>query len=110
MLHPALPSSPGHAHWQRDCTAAAGLFSVVFDARYTAAQVDGFDDALQLFKIGYSWGGPVSLAVPYDVQAMRPAGRWPHKGGLVRLSIGLEDADDLIADLAQAMERALVMC
>jgi len=105
VLHPALPSSPGHAHWQRDCTAAAGLFSVVFDARYTAAQVDGFVDALQLFKIGYSWGGPVSLAVPYDVQAMRPAGRWPHQGGLVRLAIGLEDPQDLIDDLRQAMQQ-----
>ncbi len=105
VLHPALPGSPGHAHWQRDCTAAAGLFSVVFDARYTAAQVDGFVDALQLFKIGYSWGGPVSLAVPYDVQAMRPAGRWPHQGGLVRLAIGLEDPQDLIDDLRQAMQQ-----
>ncbi|CAZ88766.1 Cystathionine beta-lyase [Thiomonas arsenitoxydans] len=105
VLHPALPGSPGHAHWQRDCTAAAGLFSVVFDARYTAAQVDAFVDALQLFKIGYSWGGPVSLAVPYDVQAMRPAGRWPHQGGLVRLAIGLEDPQDLIDDLRQAMQQ-----
>ena len=105
VLHPALPGSPGHAHWQRDCTAAAGLFSAVFDARYTAAQVDAFVDALQLFKIGYSWGGPVSLAVPYDVQAMRPAGRWPHQGGLVRLAIGLEDPQDLIDDLRQAMQQ-----
>ena len=105
VLHPALPGSPGHAHWQRDCTAAAGLFSVVFDARYTAAQVDAFVDALQLFKIGYSWGGPVSLAVPYDVQAMRPAGRWLHQGGLVRLAIGLEDPQDLIDDLRQAMQQ-----
>ncbi|HOI66833.1 MAG TPA: cystathionine beta-lyase [Thiomonas arsenitoxydans] len=105
VLHPALPGSPGHAHWQRDCTAAAGLFSAVFDSRYTAAQVDAFVDALQLFKIGYSWGGPVSLAVPYDVQAMRPAGRWPHQGGLVRLAIGLEDPQDLIDDLRQAMQQ-----
>ncbi|MGC9185146.1 MAG: cystathionine beta-lyase [Thiomonas sp.] len=107
VLHPALPDSPGHAFWARDCTAAAGLFSVVFDARYSPAQIDAFVDALRLFKIGYSWGGPVSLAVPYDVQTMRPAGQWPHKGGLVRLAIGLEDADDLIADLAQAMQRAM---
>jgi len=107
VLHPALPDSPGHAYWARDCTAAAGLFSVVFDARYSPAQIDAFVDALRLFKIGYSWGGPVSLAVPYDVQTMRPAGQWPHKGWLVRLAIGLEDADDLIADLAQAMQRAM---
>lgn len=108
VLHPALPGSPGHDHWVRDCSAAAGLLAVVFDPRYPPAQVDAFVDALRLFGIGYSWGGPVSLAVPYDVRAMRPAGRWPHAGGLVRLAIGLEDVDDLIADLAQAMESALV--
>ncbi|MGE0072968.1 MAG: cystathionine beta-lyase [Thiomonas sp.] len=103
VLHPALPGSPGHAVWQAECSAAAGLFSVVFDPRFTAEQVDGFVDALRLFKIGYSWGGPVSLAVPYDVRAMRPPGRWPHPGALVRLAVGLEDADDLIADLQQAL-------
>ncbi|MGC9163485.1 MAG: cystathionine beta-lyase [Thiomonas sp.] len=108
VLHPALPGSPGHEHWLRDCTAAAGLFSVVFHDRYTPAQIDAFVDALRLFRIGYSWGGPVSLAVPYDVQAMRPAGQWTHKGGLVRLAIGLEDVQDLIADLQQAMQSALV--
>ncbi len=108
VLHPALPGSPGHAFWLRDCTAAGGLFSVIFDGRYPSAQIDAFVDALQLFKIGYSWGGPLSLAVPYDVQTMRPAERWPHQGGLVRLAIGLEDADDLIADLAQAIQKVLI--
>src|SRR5690606_23834399 len=58
VLHPALPESPGHAHWQRLCTQAAGLFSVVFDERFTVAQVDAFVDALRLFRIGYSWAGP----------------------------------------------------
>lgn len=101
VLHPALEGSPGHAHWQSTCRAAAGLFSVVFDARYAAAQVDRFVDALRLFRIGYSWGGPVSLAVPYDLRAMRdPA---PYDGTLVRFSIGLEDEADLRADLAQAL-------
>lgn len=107
VLHPALPGSPGHAHWQRDCCAAGGLFSVVFQPCHSAAQIDAFVDALQLFKIGYSWGGPVSLAVPYDVQSMRSPSHWPHAGGLVRLAIGLEDADDLIADLRQAMQRLI---
>lgn len=106
VLHPALPGSPGHAHWQRDCTAAGGLFSVVFQPRYSAAQVDAFVDALQFFKIGYSWGGPVSLAVPYDVPSMRPSSHWPHAGGLVRLAIGLEDTQDLIEDLGQALVKA----
>lgn len=105
VLHPALPESPGHAHWAATCTAAAGLFSVVFDARFSAAQVDRFVDALRLFRIGYSWGGPVSLAVPYDLPAMRsPA---PYDGTLVRLSIGLEAEADLRADLEQALAEAL---
>lgn len=109
VLHPALPGSPGHAHWQALCGAdglAAGLFSIVFDERFTTPQVDAFCDALQLFKLGYSWGGPVSLVVPYDIPAMRSAqlGTWKHKGVLVRFSVGLEDVADLQADLARALE------
>jgi cystathionine beta-lyase len=101
VLHPALPGAPGHAHWQATCSAAAGLFSVLFDARYGAAQVDRFVDALRLFRIGYSWGGPVSLVVPYDLATMRiPV---PYEGTLVRFSIGLEAVADLQADLAQAL-------
>ena len=78
---------------------------MVFDARFSAAQVDAFCDALKLFKLGYSWGGPVSLVVPYDiaVHAQRPAGTWPHKGVLVRFSVGLEAVEDLRADLEQAL-------
>lgn len=102
VLHPALPGAAGHAHWQATCTKAAGLFSIVFDERFTAAQVDAFVDALRLFRIGYSWAGPVSLAVAYDLRAMRANPAW--RGTLVRFSIGLESADDLIADCAQALE------
>lgn len=102
VLHPALPGSPGHEHWARHCTRAAGLFTVVFDAAVTQARVDGFLDRLRLFRLGYSWGGPVSLAVPYDLRSMRAAPRWP--GLLARFSIGLESVDDLQADLAQALE------
>jgi cystathionine beta-lyase len=105
VLHPALEGSPGHAHWASHCTAAAGLFSVLFDERCTAAQVDAFVDGLRLFKIGYSWGGPVSLVVPYAVQAMRTAGA-PVRGHLVRFSVGLEAVDDLKADLAQSLAAA----
>jgi cysteine-S-conjugate beta-lyase len=111
VLHPALPGSPGHAHWKALCGtqegAAAGLFSVLFDARYSSAQVDAFCDALELFKIGYSWGGPMSLVMPYELASMRAA--WPAalaRGTLVRFSIGLESPADLQADLAQAMARA----
>jgi cystathionine beta-lyase len=102
VLHPALPGSPGHAHWAASCTAAAGLFSVMLDASLSPAQVDVFVDALRLFKIGYSWGGPVSLVVPYDLDGMR-ADRSALPGHLVRFSIGLEAVADLQADLAQAL-------
>ena len=110
VLHPALEGSPGHAHWKALCGAndlAAGLFSIVFHERYGTESVDRFCDSLQLFRLGYSWGGPTSLVVPYDIGLMRDASvaRWPHKGTLVRFSVGLEDVDDLRADLAQALAR-----
>ena len=114
VLHPALPGSPGHAHWQAVCALegrsgwAAGLFSVMISERYAPAQVDAFCDRLKLFKIGYSWGGPVSLVVPYDIGAMRQS--WPahlRPGTLVRFSMGLEAAQDLKQDLQQALTEAL---
>ena len=101
VLHPALAGSPGHTAWKALCTRAAGLFSVVFDERYSPAQVDAFVDALRLHRIGYSWAGPVSLVVPYDLKAIRRAPAW--RGSLVRFSVGLEAVDDLIADCAQAL-------
>jgi len=101
VLHPALPGSPGHASWRHLCTASAGLFSVVFHERYEPQQVHAFVDALRLFKIGYSWAGPVSLVVPYDLGAMRSQCAW--KGTLVRFSVGLEAVDDLIGDCEQAL-------
>ena len=101
VLHPALPSSPGHEQWRALCRSAAGLFSVVFDERYTQAQVDAFVDALKLFKIGYSWAGPVSLVVSYDVAMIRSKPAW--RGQLVRFSVGLEAVGDLIADCEQAL-------
>ena len=105
LLHPALPGSPGHANWLRDCSGAACLFSAVFKADCTQAQIDHFCDSLKLFKLGYSWAGPVSLCVPYDIAAVRSKG-WPHCGGLVRFSVGLEAVGDLQADLAQALGAA----
>ncbi|MFZ2738028.1 MAG: PLP-dependent transferase [Burkholderiaceae bacterium] len=111
VLHPALAESPGHAHWQALCAssqdgagAAAGLLSVIFKPEFSQAQVDAFCNALQRFKLGYSWGGPMSLVVPYDLQTMR--GEWPAQlaqGHLVRFSVGLESVNDLQADLAQAL-------
>lgn len=102
VLHPALPGAPGHDHWASHCTAAAGIFSVLLDETLPAAKVDAFIEALRLFKIGYSWGGPMSLVVPYDLRQIRgPAS--PLRGHLVRLCIGLEAVADLQADLAQAL-------
>ena len=101
MLHPAFEDCPGHGIWKRDFTGAGGLFSVLFDPRFSEAQTDRFIDSLKLFKIGYSWGGANSLAVPYRMAAIRK--QWPHQGQLVRLNIGLEDTRDLIADLEQAL-------
>lgn len=102
VLHPALPGSPGHEAWRRDAKAAACLFSVVFDERFSQTQIDAFCDSLRLFKLGWSWAGPISLCAPYNVSAIRTAA-WPHKGGLVRFAVGLEAVDDLRADLAQAL-------
>jgi cystathionine beta-lyase len=102
VLHPALPSSPGHAAWARDANAAACLFSAVFDDRFAQTQIDAFCDSLKLFKLGWSWAGPISLCAPYDVSSMRTR-PWPHKGGLVRFAVGLEAVKDLQADLAQAL-------
>ena len=107
VLHPALPGSPGHEHWARHCSAAAGLFSVRFRRDIDAARVHAFCDALRLFKLGYSWAGPVSLVVPYDLTQMRGAAAAADAAAgteLVRFSVGLESADDLQADLAQALE------
>jgi cystathionine beta-lyase len=103
VLHPALPDSPGHAEWKRDCTGAACLLSAVFQPDITSPQIDRFCDSLRLFRLGYSWAGPMSLCVPYDMQALRAVRPWPHKGGLVRFSVGLEAVVDLQADLAQAL-------
>jgi len=101
VLHPAFEDCPGHAFWQRDFTGAGGLFSVVFDARFDEAQVDRMVDALTLFGIGYSWGGPNSLVMPYRIGSLRD--RW-EGGVLVRFNVGLEDPADLIADLARAFK------
>jgi len=98
MLHPALPSHPGHALWKRDFTGASGLFSMVLKPVPKKAY-HAFVDSLELFGIGASWGGYESLAIPFDCTALRTATRWEPGGPTVRFHIGLEAVDDLIADL-----------
>jgi cysteine-S-conjugate beta-lyase len=104
VLHPALPSCPGHEIWKRDFCGSSGVFSIVLKPGPTQAQVFAFVDTLQLFEIGYSWAGVTSLAVAYDFG--RVSGRPPYDHRLVRLNIGLESTADLIADLESAL-RAL---
>ena len=111
VLHPALPDSPGHSAWKTHCCTpeqpeggAASLVSLIVDERYTQAQVDAFCENLHLFKLGYSWAGPISLVMAYDLNQSRT--QWPahiRRGKLVRLAMGLEDAGDLLADLQQAL-------
>jgi cystathionine beta-lyase len=98
VLHPALESCPGHAIWKRDFTGACGLFSIVLKPVPQAA-VHAFIDALTLFGIGASWGGFESLVIPFDCDDVRSATAWSPGGPTVRFHIGLEDVDDLIADL-----------
>lgn len=98
VLHPALESHPGHAIWKRDFTGASGLFSIVLQPRPQAA-VDAMLDTLTLFGMGYSWGGFESLAIPFDCASYRTATRWAPGGPTLRLHIGLENVEDLKADL-----------
>lgn len=102
VLHPALPLCPGHEFWKRDFTGSTGVFSIVFQPRFSRAQVQGFVDKLELFEIGYSWAGVTSLAVAYDFHATRGRPDYGHR--IVRLNIGLEDVADLKADLARSLD------
>jgi len=104
VLYPALPEDPGHALWKRDFLGASGLFGVVLKAAPKAA-VDAFIDSLDLFGIGASWGGYESLIQPSYPERSRTATHWQAEGPLVRIHIGLEDPQDLIADLAQGLDK-----
>lgn len=107
VLHPADPENISYSYWQDSCPTglSAGLVSVIIDKRYDWNAVCRFCDALKVFKLGYSWGGATSLVMLYDVKKMRQLPQ-PHlqHGYLVRFCIGLEDIQDLIADIAQAIE------
>ncbi|MGA7455905.1 MAG: cystathionine beta-lyase [Methyloceanibacter sp.] len=104
VIHPGLPSDPGHTIWKRDFTGASGLFSIVLKPvphERLAAMLDG----LSLFGMGYSWGGFESLILPFDPRAYRSATQWQAEGPALRLHIGLEDVDDLKADLDAGFAR-----
>ena len=104
VLHPALPTDPGHAIWKRDFTGASGLFSVILHPvsdKALAAMLDG----LELFGMGYSWGGYESLVIPFDCSTYRTATHWNPGGPALRFQVGLEDLEDLKEDLVQGFER-----
>jgi cystathionine beta-lyase len=98
VLHPALPSHPGHAIWKRDFSGACGLFSIVLKPASERA-VNAFLNALTLYGMGASWGGYESLVIPFDCSDLRTASAWAPEGPTIRFHIGLEDVSDLIADL-----------
>jgi cysteine-S-conjugate beta-lyase len=104
VIHPALPGCPGHELWARDFDGASGLFAFVLNGGDDTAR-SALIDGLELFGIGFSWGGFESLVIPADPEKLRTAAPWRADGPLVRLHIGLEDPDDLIADLAAGLAR-----
>lgn len=104
VLHPALPGCPGHDIWKRDFTGACGLFSIELE-RCSEKALAAFLDGLELFGMGYSWGGFESLVIPQYPKKMRTATEWTGDGQILRFHAGLEDIDDLIADLEAGFER-----
>jgi cystathionine beta-lyase len=105
VLHPAFADCPGHAVWSRDFTGASGLFSIVLDRTYLKEALARMLDHMDLFKLGYSWGGYESLILPADPAPFRTARPWAAEGTLIRLHAGLEDAGDLIPDLEAGFAR-----
>ena len=106
IRYPALESDPGHAIWKRDFSGACGLFAFDFKAGTSEAQRAAFLNALTLFGLGYSWGGFESLAIPVNLKGIRTATHPAPDIKSVRLHIGLEDPEDLIKDLSQALGKA----
>ncbi len=105
VLHPAFESCPGHAFWRRDFTGSTGVFSIVLRPLFTREDLARMLDQLSIFAMGYSWGGFESLIIPFDCRSYRTATAWNPGGLALRLQIGLEDLDDLKADLRAGFER-----
>ncbi len=105
VLHPGLPGDPGHAIWKRDFTGACGLFGVVLKEGISDRALCALIDGLELYGIGASWGGFESLVVPFDPREARSVTEWPHRGPCFRIHAGLENVEDLIADLEAGFKR-----
>jgi cystathionine beta-lyase len=104
VIHPALPGSRGHELWKRDFAGATSLFGIVLKP-VAKARIDALLDGMRLFGMGWSWGGFESLVIPIYPERTRTASRWDAGGPMLRLYVGLEDPDDLIADLADGFAR-----
>ncbi len=107
VLHPADPDNASYPYWKEICQQgqSAGLVSVIFDSKYQLQDIRNFCDSLKLFKLGFSWGGPVSLVMLYNLKEMRVLEHSHLKDGLlVRFCIGLEHPEDLIQDIKQALK------
>ncbi|MBF0251023.1 MAG: cystathionine beta-lyase [Alphaproteobacteria bacterium] len=105
VLHPALESCPGHEIWKRDFTGASGLFGFVLRDGYSPDDRARMLDGMELFAMGYSWGGFESLIIESDPRTMRTTHDWPHEQPVLRIHAGMEDPDDLIADLDAGLRR-----
>jgi cystathionine beta-lyase len=106
ILYPALESDDNHAIWKRDFTGSAGLFSVILDKKYSNESMARMLDKLNLYGMGYSWGGYESLIMPFDATNIRTVKKYPYSNKTaLRINIGLEDPDDLINDLELGLKR-----
>lgn len=105
ILHPAFDDCPGHEIWKRDFTGACGLFSIVLDEKYTDTAVAAMLDGMELFPMGYSWGGYESLIIPFNPQGARQVTEWPDKGQCLRIHAGQENIEDLLNDLEKGFAR-----
>lgn len=105
VFHPALESCPGHEIWKRDFSGSTGLFAVVLEKKYSKSDISNFIDNMDLFGIGASWGGFESLVITFDPSSIRTATKWQDEGTCIRFYIGLEDEEDLRADIESAFAR-----
>lgn len=105
VLHPAFADCPGHEIWKRDFTGSSGLFSIVLQPEFSKKAVGNLLDNLTIFAMGYSWGGFESLIIPFNCAEYRSVTQWQPGGLTLRLQIGLEDVEELKADLEQGFAR-----
>ena len=105
ILHPAFPSCPGHELWKRDFKGSTGVFTIILRPAFGRAALANMLDHLSIFGMGYSWGGFESLVIPFDCRGYRTATQWSPGGCALRLQIGLEDLEDLKADLRAGLDR-----